>query len=130
MGMPIVYPAIMIKEAEGYSVLFPDLNGCQTEGDTWEEASIMASEALGLYIVSLEERKLTIPSASDPSTITVADNEFVAVISSDIEKYRRNKSVKKTLSIPQWLNEEAELRHINFSAVLQKALKVELKIAT
>ena len=100
MTIPAIYPAIILKETEGCSVFFPDLEGCQTEGDTWEEASIMASEALGLYIVSLEERKLCIPKPSDPSAIKTADNEFIAVISSDVEKYRRNKSIKKTLSIP------------------------------
>jgi predicted RNase H-like HicB family nuclease len=128
LDMAVIYPAVFLKEVEGYSVFFPDLEGCQTEGDTWEEASVMASEALGLYIVSLEERKIDIPQASDPSLITTQDNEFIAIVSSEVEKYRRNKSVKKTLSIPQWLNEEAELRHINFSAVLQKALKEELEI--
>ena len=125
-----VYPAIFLKEDIGYSVSFPDLDGCFTEGNTLEEAIVMAQEALGLYIVSLEERNISIPSPSEIFDIRHSENEFVTLISTKINKYlRRNKAVKKTLTIPQWLNEEAELRHINFSSVLQKALKEELQIA-
>ena len=124
-----VYPAIFTKEDIGYSVSFPDLDGCFTEGDTLEEAIEMAQEALGLYLVSLEERDIGVPASSDITTIKCSKNEFTTLITASIEKYRRkNKAVKKTLTIPQWLNEEAELRHLNFSSVLQKALKEELQI--
>ena len=124
-----VYPAIFLKEDIGYSVTFPDLDGCFTEGNTLEEAIEMAQEALGLYLVSLEERDISIPLPSDISVVKCSENEFVSLISTSVEKYRRkNKAIKKTLTIPQWLNEEAELRHLNFSSVLQKALKEELQI--
>jgi len=70
------------------------------------------------------------PLASEPSAIECDENEFISLVATPIEKYRRkNKAVKKTLTIPQWLNEEAELKHINFSSVLQKALKAELLLA-
>ena len=125
-----VYPAIFLKEDIGYSVTFPDLDGCFTEGNTLEEAIEMAQEALGLYLVSLEERDISVPLPSDISVIKCSKNEFVSLISTSVEKYRRkNKAIKKTLTIPQWLNEEAELKHLNFSSVLQKALKEELQIA-
>lgn len=89
----------------------------------------MAQEALGLYLVSLEERNINIPDPSDNTDILCVEDEFITLVSTQIEKYRRkNKAVKKTLTIPQWLNDEAELRHINFSSVLQKALKEELQI--
>lgn len=124
-----IYPAIFLKEDNGFSVSFPDLDGCFTEGATLEEAVEMAQEALGLYLVSLEERNITIPAPSDNISIQCETNEFVTLVSTPIDKYRRkNKAVKKTLTIPQWLNDEAELRHINFSSVLQKALKEELQI--
>jgi len=126
--MSAIYPTIFSKELDGYSVFFPDLEGCQTQGDTWEEAANMAQEALGLYLVSLEERKIDVPMPSNPETLTLTPDEFVVLITCEVEKYRRNKAIKKTLSIPQWLNDEAELRHINFSAVLQKALKEELQV--
>ncbi len=124
-----VYPAIFLKEDIGYSVSFPDLVGCFSEGDTLEQSVEMAQESLGLYLVSLEERKLDIPQASDPTILSCDSGEFITLISCNLEPYRRNKSVKKTLTIPEWLNEEAELRHINFSSVLQKALKEELQLA-
>lgn len=123
-----VYPAIFLKEDVGFSVSFPDLDGCFTQGDTLEEAIEMAQEALGLYLVALEEGHTPFPAASEPRTIKCNDDEFVTLISTQIEKYRRNKSVKKTLTIPQWLNDQAELNHINFSSVLQAALKKELQI--
>jgi len=124
-----VYPAIILREDSGYSVSFPDLEGCFTDGDTLEEAIEMAQEALGLYLVSLEERDIIVPMSSDISTVECSENEFTTLITTSIEKYRRkNKAVKKTLTIPQWLNEEAEMRHLNFSSILQKALKDELQI--
>jgi len=124
-----IYPAVFLKEDVGYSVSFPDLDGCYTQGETLEEAMEMAQEALGLFLVSLEERGL-IALASEPSDIECEEGEFVSLVATPIEKYRRkNKAVKKTLTIPQWLNEEAELKHINFSSVLQKALKDELLLA-
>jgi len=127
--MLTIYPATFIKEDEGYSVFFHDLDGCYTQGDTLEEAIQMAQEVLGLFLVSLSERNIPIPSASDPTTLTCEPNEFITLITTNTERYRRNtKAIKKTLTIPQWLNEEAEAHHINFSSVLQKALKSELKI--
>jgi len=125
-----VYPAIFFQEEDGYSVSFPDLDGCFTEGETIEHAVEMAQEALGLYLVSLEERSIKIPKPTLDNDIEHEADEFVTLVSTDIEKYRRrNKAVKKTLTIPQWLNEEAELKHINFSSVLQKALKEELLLS-
>jgi len=124
-----VYPAVFLQEEIGYSVSFPDLDGCFTEGDSLEEAMEMAQEALGLFIVSLEERGMVVPSASEISSIVCSDCEFTSFVATSIDKYRRkDRAVKKTLTIPQWLNEEAESRHINFSSVLQKALKDELQL--
>ena len=123
-----VYPAIFLKEETGYSVSFPDLDGCLTEGDTLEEAVEMAQEALGLYLVSLEERSISFPVPSDIYLIEYSEKEFVSLVTTQIDNYRRkNKAIKKTLTIPQWMNDEAELRHINFSSVLQKALKEEFQ---
>ena len=124
------YPAIFTKEDVGYSVSFPDLSGCFTEGDTLEQAFEMAQEALGLYLVSLDERDISIPSATSPLGMSCGDTEFISLIPCHVEKYKRkNKAVKKTLTIPQWLNDEAESRHLNFSSVLQEALKAELQLA-
>jgi len=120
--MSKIYPAIFHAETEGYWVEFPNLEGCQTQGDTLEEAFSMAQEALGLYLASLEERKLPIPAPENPANLNVEKGGFVTLITTNLNKYRRNKAVKKTLTIPSWLNEIAESNNTNFSNVLQEAL--------
>lgn len=125
--MLTIYPAIFHQENGSFWVEFPDLEGCQTYGDTLQEAMSLAEEALGLYIVSLEESNSEIPKPSDIKSIATDENSFTTLVSCNIDDYRRKtKPVKKTLSIPEWLNEEAERRHINFSSLLQQALKKEL----
>ena len=118
-----VYPAIFHNDDGSYWVEFPDLPGCQSCGDTLEETIDAASDALGLYLYSLKEDGRTPAPPSDIKELTADESSFVSLVTCDVAKYERNtKAVKKTLTIPQWLNEEAEKRHINFSSVLQDAL--------
>lgn len=125
----LFYPAIFTPEDDGgYSVAFPDMDGCFTQGETIEEAYEMAFDALGLEIEFLESEKRTIPSPSAPNAIKLNKNEFVAIIEFDMLEYKKkhnSKAVKKTLTIPQWLNEEAMAKNINFSQVLQEALLIK-----
>ena len=125
----LFYPAVFTPEDEGgYSVAFPDLDGCFTQGETIEDAYKMAFDALGLAIDFLESEKRTIPSPSTPNEIKLNENEFVVIIEFDMLEYQKkhnSKSVKKTLTIPQWLNEEAMAKNINFSQVLQEALLIK-----
>lgn len=126
-----VYPALFSKESCGYSVSFPDVEGCVTSGETLEEAIEMAQDALCLMLYDREERKEPIPNASDISKLTCESGDFWTLIECDTLEYRKyfnNKAVKKTLSIPAWLNTMAEREDINFSAVLQRALKAELGV--
>lgn len=127
-----VYPAIFQKEETGYSVFFPDLQGCQTEGDSLEEALFMAKDALSIYIFDLEEDKKAIPHPSNPTEIKLEDSQFISIIDIDMLEYRKKydcKAVKKTLSIPNWLNSLAEEYDVNFSQLLQSALKEYLKVS-
>ena len=127
-----IYPAIFQKEKTGYSVFFPDLAGCQTEGDTLEEALNMAKDALSIFIFDLEEEHKNIPAPSNPTEIIIEKNQFISIIEFDMLEYRKkydNKSIKKTLSIPCWLNSLAEEYNVNFSQILQKALKEYLNIS-
>lgn len=124
-----MYPAVFHAEDGGYWVEFPNLEGCQTQGDTLEESMSMAQEALGLYLVSLEERKISLPSPSNPASIEVKDGDFTTLVTTNLNQYRRNKAVKKTLTIPSWLNEMAEEHHVNFSGVLQDALMQKLNVS-
>jgi len=126
----LIYPAIFTKENDGYFVRFPDLEGCLTEGDSMKNAIHMAEEALGGYLASLYERNLIIPEPSEIATIKVdSENECVVIIYSNVDKYfSKTKAVKKTLSIPAWLNELADSQHLNFSAILQEALRQHLDL--
>ena len=120
--MKSAYPAIIHAEGGSYWVAFPDLEGCFSDGDTVAEAASNAEEALGLYLCSLIERDIPLPAPTDIRSIRL-DSGFATLVVADPNDYRRStKSVKKTLTIPEWLNNEAEKRHINFSSVLQKAL--------
>ena len=121
-----VYPAIFHKE-DGYWVEFPDLPGCQSCGDTLEQTMEFASEALGLYLADLLEQDQEFPEATPIKEIKKAKNDVVSYIATDVNKYRRNtKAVKKTLSIPAWLAEEAESRNLSLSKVLQEGLKQKM----
>lgn len=125
--MKLVYPAIFKQEDIGYSVVIPDLLGCCTQGDTLEEAIEMAEDAaLGWLLTALEENE-DIPKASKIKNIDLeSEDEFVSLLLLDLsaysEKYSSRKSVKKTLTIPFWLNERAEKLKVNFSKTLQDAL--------
>lgn len=113
----LFYPAVFHKAEEGgFWVTFPDIPECMTQGDDMEQAYEMAAEALGLSITTMEEEGVNIPKASDPDTIDVEDGVIV-VVEFDLMEYRRkncSKAVKKTLSIPEWLNEAAMKKGINF----------------
>ncbi|MCL2083265.1 MAG: type II toxin-antitoxin system HicB family antitoxin [Oscillospiraceae bacterium] len=126
--MKTVYPAIFRPEPEGgYTILYPDLDGCISYGEDLKNALEMAQEALGLYLVSLEERKLEIPAASDVTKIKADDAAIVTPIMVEVNQYRRNKKAVNTMvTIPAWLKEAGEQAHINFSGVLQDALKQRL----
>lgn len=127
-----VYPAVFTPEADGgYSIRFPDVEGCITSAETLENGMEMANDALCLMLYDMEESGDTIPKASDIKSVKIVGNEFTSLVSCDTVEYRKffsNKAVKKTLSIPAWLNTIAERNDVNFSAVLQKALKAELNI--
>jgi len=124
------YPVIFHKEETGsYSVFVPDLPGCNTEGENLEVAYGMASDAIGLYLEGMKEEEY--PVRSDPKDIAVKDNEFVVLVEFnklEYDKKNNTKAVKKTLTIPAWLNERAEKEHVNFSSLLQEALKEKLNV--
>lgn len=127
------YPAIFTPEEDGsFSVNFPDLEGCYTCGDSLEDGIEMAEDALALVLYGYEKDGRAIPSPSSPTQFTLSENDFVNYIACDTMTYRRmynNKAVKKTLTIPEWLNEAASAMELNFSQVLREALmqKVQMK---
>lgn len=136
--MLTIYPACFYKEKNGgYSVIFPDLNHLSTCGDTLQEALEMAVDCLAGYIFDEKIDGNQLPKASEISSINVDDEyddyeeAFISIVSVDVDEYAKrhfNKSVKKTLTIPAWLNEKAIASNINFSQVLQDALKKQLNL--
>ncbi|WP_040411233.1 type II toxin-antitoxin system HicB family antitoxin [Desulfosporosinus sp. OT] len=132
--MKLIYPACFYPSEEGgYTVVFPDLLGCVTEGDTLSEAMEMAIDAASGWLLGEVEENKQLPKATDIKNIipNEYENGFVSLIGVDLDEYslkHGNKAVKKTLTIPAWLNTIAEENNINFSQVLQSALKDQLGI--
>lgn len=139
-----VYPAIFFHESDGgYSVVFPDLNHLSTCGDTMQETMEMAVDALAgyLYDEQLDGHEIPAPTPlnqvdihceDDPEDDDAEEDRFVNLVAVDVEEYARahfQQSVKKTLSIPKWMNDMAMARNINFSRLLQTALRQELGVA-
>lgn len=125
------YPAILQLTDEGYYVNFPDLEGCYTDGDTLPEALEKAEDVLALTLCDYEDNGQPIPAPFDIKTFKGEDNETASLVVCDTTAYRKandNRAVKKTLTIPAWLNTQAEKAGVNFSQTLQNALKTQLGI--
>lgn len=107
---------------EQYFVEFPDLIGCYSQGNTLEEAVWHAQESLAIYY---KEKKGELPPASTFQSIQNANpNSVVQIVAIDTEKYivKSLRAIKKTLTIPEWLNQLAENYNVNFSQILKNAL--------
>lgn len=135
-----IYPACFFKEDNGYSVVFPDLNWLATCGDSPENAMNMAVDCLAGYLYTLKQDGDPIPAPSPIESISASDvakeldadtgNAFINMVAVDVDEYAKlhfEKAVRKTLTIPAWLNTAAQERKINFSQVLQEALLARIK---
>lgn len=124
--MLFAYPAIVHMDTDGFWAEFPDLQFCCTQGDSINELIFNAIEAMECFLLDDLEQGKKLPKASNIMDIEVPDNCFVTLIHSDTDLAKRTTSVKKTLTIPSWLNEQALAKNINFSKVLQEALIAKL----
>ena len=128
--MKYVYPAVFLEDDGKIGVDIPDIKGCHTFGDNLTEAMEMAKDALEMMLVSYEDDNQDIPAPSKIKDIK-ADG-FVSYVLADTDEWRRefdSKAVKKTLSIPSWLNFRAERADINFSQTLKEALCQKLGVS-
>ena len=127
-----VYPAIFkLCSDNSYYVNFPDVPSCYTQGESIADALIMANDVLCIRMYDIEESGESIPTASDINEIKTDKDEFVSLVACDTLEYRKfydKKAVKKTLTIPNWLNVMSERENINFSQVLQEALMEKLGV--
>ena len=126
------YPAIFDKEPEGgYSIYFPDIEGCYTQSEDAAEGIENATDALCLMLYGLEKEKKHIPKATSIHDIEVNGENFVTLIACDTKFYKNyfeGKSIKINATIPLWMKEAGEKNHVNFSAILQKGLRDYLKL--
>jgi len=124
--MEYVYPAVFEQNSDGsFTITYPDLPGCISEGKTLGNAMYMAQNALTQWIEFLLEEKEPIPLASDIKKIKPSNNQFVNLIRADV---RDNRAVRRTVSIPGWLDTKAAEAGVSLSKVLQDALKEKLRV--
>ncbi len=124
------YPIILTPEKDGYTVYIPDFN-INTQGGDLTEAIEMARDAIGLMGIDMEDDKKALPSPSLLKDISHTADELITLVDVNFAEYRRKneiKVVKKNCTLPSWLCYEAEKANINFSQILQSALKRELNI--
>ena len=124
--MMFVYPAVFHQENNAYWVEFPDLPGCQSFGDTLPETMAEAQEALAAYVLTLLEQGKPLVQPSEMASI-IPEDGFTSLVACTIEQYKETKAVKKTLTIPSWLNDRATAMGVNFSQVLQEALITKIQ---
>lgn len=118
------YPAIFEKEQEGgYTIYFPDVEGCYTQAEDITEGIENASDALCLMLYELEKEGQLIPKATSIKDIKADNENIVTLIACDTRFYKNyfeGKSVKINATIPLWLKEEGERKNVNFWQILQK----------
>ena len=120
--MKFIYPAIIHDDSDGLWAEFPDLEYTSSTGSTLTELITNAQEAMELYILGALEDGQSLPSASSVRNLPITENTYPTLVQTDIDLGKNSKSIKKTLTIPAWLNERALELGINFSQLLQEAL--------
>lgn len=131
--MKYMYYAVFTQEKDYIDITFPDLKGCITFGDNLEEALYMSKDALEGYLLVLEDEKMSTPKPSTYQELQAKlnDNQQLQLINVDTDFIRRreeNKAVNKMVTLPKWLVDLGKEKKINFSQVLQQALKNELGV--
>ena len=122
--MEYVYPAIFHKnEDESYTIMYPDLQRCISEGKTLGTAMYMAQSALTQWIGYLADNKQDIPKASSVQEVKTSAGKFVNLIRADVKDGR---AVKRTFSIPKWMDDKVIQSGLSLSRVLQEALRERL----
>ena len=121
------YPAIFEKESEGgYSIYFPDIEGCYTQSEDIVGGIENAGDALCLMLYEFEKQGKPIPASTNINDIVPGDDSIVTLVACDTRFYKNyfeGKSVKINATIPLWLKEEGEKKNVNFSQILQSGLK-------
>ena len=121
------YPAIFEKDEDGgYSIYFPDIEGCYTQAEDITDGIENAGDALCLMLYELEKQGKSIPKPSNIKDFEVSEDDIVTLIACDTKFYKNyfeGKSVKINATIPLWLKEAGEKHNVNFSQILQSGVK-------
>jgi len=128
-----LFPAIFEENEGGYTVTFPDLPGCITEGDSEGEAMAHAAEALALHLWGMERDHEAIPEPSPLREIALESGQAIVLVRANLRLFRRamrERAVRKMVTLPRWLNDAAEEAGVNYSQVLQEGLKALLEVYT
>jgi predicted RNase H-like HicB family nuclease len=126
-----VFPAVFFTDDKYIGVRFPDLPGCNTFGESLDDALCMARDALGGHLLCIEDSNEPIPEPTPFTSIKTKPGETVVLIEvwlSVIRDDERDRAVKKTITIPNWLNLKAMEAQVNFSSVMQEALREKLGV--
>ena len=126
-----VYPAIFDYAEDGISIEFPDLPGCLPCGNTTEEALANAREAMALHLYGMEQDNDPIPEPTTVTQLHGGENQAVVLVEAWMPPFRdemEQRAIKKMLTIPKWLDDLAQEHNVNFSHVLQDALKEYLGV--
>ena len=124
------YPAIFYFDEDGISIEFPDLPGCLPCAHSEEEAFSNAKEALGIHLFGMEQDNDAIPEPTPISQLTPDDGGVIVLVEvfmPALRERQNNRSVNRTVTLPSWMNAAALERGINFSQVLQDALRAQLQ---
>lgn len=127
--MKTVYPVVFTKLDSGFMAYVPDME-INTQGENLPEAIAMARDAIGIMGIDMEDEQRKIPTPSAMSEVAHNKDELVSMVDIDFAIYRRaheSRVVRKNVTIPSWLNVQAEDAGLNFSQELQEALKVKLR---
>ena len=128
--MKQAYPVIITKDKDFFVASIPDFE-TGTQGESLAEAIEMARDAIGMCGCYMQDEEKDIPIPTDIGNVTKESSDILTLVDVDFDEYRKKhemRTVRKNVTIPSWLNEEAESANINFSALLQKAIKAELHL--
>ncbi|UQS81567.1 type II toxin-antitoxin system HicB family antitoxin [Bombilactobacillus folatiphilus] len=126
MKKVVVYPVILHPEDVGYTVEIPDIQGGWTQGESMSDALTMAQDLIGLAL----EDDTEYPKATPLEDVQIGDKDIKTIVNVDMDEYHRQnpKTVRKNVSVPEYLVKLGKEKEINFSAVLTEALKAKLEV--
>jgi predicted RNase H-like HicB family nuclease len=130
--MSHVYPAVFSPEKDGtFSVYVPDLPGCVTEAESYADGVAKIRDGICGMLYAMARQKIAIPEPSEPQMVETEDGDVVALVDADVAAYARrvgNKAVRRTISIPEWMDDLAVSSGVSLSQVTQDALRQTLNI--